>query len=178
MSSEDSEVVVVVRRNGKIRWYRSDRDLWILDVNKWRDEFIENGYDVPEFKDSYRFGIRVVDQSTADSFLEKMSSFEVSRDSLSLELANRFVTAGSWWDVQDLFPIMFVNFDSNSVGGFYPEGAPMERYLPDGWKGEFIDFANEYPEDVFPKDQKFWVKGDSDLLALLNERGQSADVNL
>lgn len=172
MSDSDIEnVVIVIRYQGKIRWFRSDRDLWVLDVNKWRDEFISQGYEVPEFKSDYRFGIHSVNQGTAERFLEHMSEFEVQRDDLSLELAKRYTTAKSWWDVKDLFPIMFVNFDDSKVGGFYPDGAPMERYIPDGWSGEFIDFSNEYPEDIFPTEEKFWVKGDSDLLKLLNERG-------
>ena len=116
--------------------------------------------------------MRVVDQNDAAKFLDKMSRYEVPRDALSLDLARRFSSAGSWWDVQDLFPIAFVDFDRKKVGGFYPDGVPMERYIPDGWVGEFIDFANEYPESLFPKAEKFWVKGDSDLLALLNQRGQ------
>ncbi|ODB95154.1 group-specific protein [Candidatus Thiodiazotropha endoloripes] len=168
------EVVVVVRYQGKIRWFRSDRDLWVLDVNKWRDEFINHGYDVPEFKDSYRFGIHCVDQETASRFLENMSAYELHKDDLSLELAKRYTSARSWWDVQDLFPIMFVDFDERKVGAFYPDGVPMERYIPDGWAGEFIDFANEYAEDIFPTEDKFWIKGDSDLLKLLNERGASS----
>ena len=47
-------------------------------------------------------------------------------------------------DVKELFPIMFVNFDERKVGAFYYDGIRMERYIPDGYKGEFIDFANEY----------------------------------
>jgi hypothetical protein len=90
---------------------------------------------------------------------------------LSLELAKRYSSAQSWWDVQDLFPIMFVDFDQCKVAAFYADGTPMERYVPDGWEGRFIDFANDYPEDIFPTSSKFWVKGDSDLLALLNQRG-------
>ncbi len=171
MSMDNENVVIVVRYNKKIRWFRSDRDLWVLDVNKWRNEFIEHGYDMPDFNETYRFGIRVVDQETALQFLDQMSIFEISKDELSFELAKRFVSAHSWWDVQDLFPIMFVDFDGKKVGAFYPEGTPMERYIPDGWVGEFIDFANEYSEDEFPVAEKFWVKGGSDLLQLLNERG-------
>jgi len=172
MSDTDVQpIVVAVRYNGIIRWFRSDRDLWVLDVNKWRDEFIKHGHAVPEFKDSYRFGIHTVNQETAQQFLDCMSEFELNKDELSMELAKRYTTARSWWDVSDLFPIMFVNFDDCKVGAFYPEGTPMERYIPDGWTGEFIDFANEYTEDVFPVDDKFWVKGNSDLLKLLNERG-------
>ncbi len=165
------QVVVVVRYQQNIRWYRSDRDFWVLDVNKWRDEFVSHGYEVPEFQDTYRFGIHSVNQETAESFLDCMSEFELHKDELSLELAKRYTTAKSWWDVGDLFPIMFVNFDDCKVGAFYSEGTPMERYIPDNWTGEFVDFANEYTDDVFPAEEKFWIKGDSDLLQLLNKRG-------
>jgi len=81
------------------------------------------------------------------------------------------LSARSWWDVKDLFPIMFVNFENCKVGAFYPDGVSMERYLPDGWKGEFVDFANEYPDDIFPVEEKFWIKKGCDILALLNKRG-------
>lgn len=165
------KVVVVVRYKGEIIWYRSDRDLWVMDINKWRDEFIEHGHEVPEFQKTYRFGIHSINQETAEQFLDCVSDYKVDRDDLSVEFAQRFTTASSWWDVSDLFPIMFINFDDCKVGGFYPDGTPMERYLPEGWIGEFIDFANEYSEDVFPASEKFWVKGDSDLLKILNERG-------
>jgi hypothetical protein len=102
-----------------------------------------------------------------------MSPFEISKDELSLELAKRYGSAKSWWDVGDLFPIMFVDFDNAKVAAFYANGTPMERYIPDNWDGEFIDFANEYPESIFPNKEKFWIKGDSDLLKILNERGAS-----
>lgn len=163
--------VVMVRFCGKIRWFRSDRDLWVLDIDKWRNEFINHGYDVPDFDESYRFGIRSVNQDNARIFLERMSEFEVDRDELSFELAGRFVGAKSWWDVKDLFPIMFVDFDGRRVAAFYSEGTPMERYIPDGWVGEFVDFANEYDETMLPEGEKFWVRAGSDLLRLLNERG-------
>jgi hypothetical protein len=171
MAESDVEiVVVVVRFEGRIRWFRSDRDLWVLDVEKWRNEFIALGHEVPDFNGSFRFGLRVVNETNAREFLDHMAKFEVRKDDLSIELARRFRTASSWWDVKDLFPVVFVNFDNRSVAAFYSEGTPMERYVPDGWKGEFIDFANECSEDVFPSQERFWIKGGSDLLKLLNER--------
>lgn len=163
--------MVAVRIDGRIRWFRGSRDDWVLDLNKWREDFISAGHEVPEFTDDYRFGIHCVTKQNASQFLEHLADTEVHRDDLSRELATRYPTASSWWDVSDLFPIMFVDFDNAMAAAFYPDGTPMERYVPDGWIGEFIDFANEYPEKLFPKAEKFWVKGDSDLLQLLNERG-------
>lgn len=176
MSVEESVeplVVVTVRHRGSIRWFRSERELWVLDLHKWRNEFVEAGYEVPNFADDYRFGMHQVDETNADRFLQHISADEIARDDLSVELARRYPTARSWWDVGDLFPIMFADFDNKTAAGFYHEGIPMERYAPDGWRAEFIDFANDYPEDIFPRAEKFWVKGNSDLLELLNERGRS-----
>jgi hypothetical protein len=172
MTSSDVEtVVVVVRHVDQIRWFRCSRDWWVMDVNKWRNEFIQSGYDVPEFNDTYRFGFKVVNEDNATEFFARLKWYEVAPEALALELAMRYKTARSWWDVSDLFPIMFVDFDMREVGAFYSEGVAMERYVPDGWIGRFIDFATEYPEEVFPASSKFWVKEGVDLLALLNKRG-------
>ena len=46
----------------------------------------------------------------------------------------------------------------------------MERHVPNNWRGEFIDFANEYSEEKLPSSDKFWVQDGQDLLALLNKR--------
>lgn len=173
MRDETEEwVVAVARCNGRIHWYRSEVDLWVLDAEKWRSEFIAAGYDVPEFNDNFRFGIRTVDAETAPKFLEGMKRFELPKDQLSYELSRRYSTAESWWDVKDLFPVIFVDFDNQSVGAFYANGLRLEKYVPDGWTGELVDFAITYPESMFPASEKFWIKQGSDLLQLLNERGK------
>jgi hypothetical protein len=164
-------VVVAIRLDSEIKWFRGDRDFWVLDQEKWRDEFIRAGHEVPEFQDGDRFGIRIVNHDTKQKFICSIAEFEIDKNELSIDLARRFSTARSWWDVEDLFPILFIDFDNSHVGAFYYEGTPMERYIPDGWTSEFIDFANKYPEEIFPIEDKFWIKGGSDLLQLLNERG-------
>ena len=103
-----------------------------------------------------------------------MSRYEISKEILSLALALEYPSAKSWWDVQHLFPIMFVDFDECTVGAFYYDGICMERYVPNNWCGEFIDFANEYSEEKFPSSDKFWVQDGQDLLALLNKRGANS----
>lgn len=174
MNTRVEIVVVVVRHENRIRYFRSDRDFWVLDVEKWRQELIAYGYEVPEFNDAYRFGMRVVNHENASQFLEHMSMFELARDRLSFELAVRYTTAHSWWYVADLFPIMFVDFDAKRVAAFYLDGPKMERYIPDGWTGAFVDFANEYDESVFPAEEKFWVKEGSDLLAMVTARSSKS----
>lgn len=168
---DEEDVVVAVRRQGDIRWFRSPRDLWVMDVNKWRDEFIAHGYDVPPFNEQFRFGILCINEASAQRFLDRMAPHEVQAHDLKQELAQRFASARSWWDVADLFPIMFVDFDHREVAAFYAEGTAMERYLPDGWTGRFIDFASDYPEARLPASSKFWIQDGEDLLARLNQRG-------
>ena len=92
-------VVTVVRYKSTIHWFRSDRDFWVLDQEKWRNEFISQGHNVPDFQDSYRFGIRVVNDKNAQQFLDSMAEFEIDKDELSIELAKRFPSITSWWDV-------------------------------------------------------------------------------
>ncbi|MHC5671939.1 hypothetical protein [Nostoc sp.] len=89
-------IVTVVRSRGNIRWFRSDIDIWILDWNKWRDEFLNAGYEVPKLDVSERFGITVVNQETAERFLSAVSIFEISKNNLYTELLTSYTNAKSW----------------------------------------------------------------------------------
>jgi len=170
----DELVVVVAKYQGRISYYRCERENWVLDLNKLRDAFNSNGYySVPELDETDRFGIHTITDDNVELFLDKMSAYKIDNGNLSVLLAKRFPDAHSWWDVGEIFPIVFVDFGRKSLGAFYHEGVNMEKYIPDGWSGEFVDFANDYPEAVFPVSEKFWVKGGSDLLKILNERGAS-----
>jgi hypothetical protein len=173
MSLLDVElVVVVVKHDGVFRWFRSDRELWILDYQKWKQDFVDAGYELPASAPEERFGIPVVNEHTIDQFLAEMEQFEIERSKLEKGLKVRFPNANSWWDVGKLFPIMFVDCDKRHVAAFYPDGARMERYVPDGWTGGFDDFGNNSSEEDFPTREKFWVQDGVDLLAILNERGE------
>ena len=169
------EVVVVVKRDGVFRWYNSDRELWVLDWHKWRQDFVNAGSSPPEIEPTDRFGIPIVNEDTIDRFLAEMRVFEIPKDHLAKELAALFPDAKSWWDVGYLFPIMFVDCDRRRVAAFYYNGTPMERYVPDGWSGQFVDFATEFSEEEFPTIERFWVQNGFDMLRELNERGKAVD---
>lgn len=166
------EVIVVVKRNGQFRWFKSDRELWVLDLNKWTQDFLDAGYELPDPDPNERFGIPVVNEETVERFLAHMQQFEINKEQLAEDLTILFPDAQSWWQVGDLFPIMFVDFDRRHVCAFYPHGTPMERYIPGGWTSEFEDFATKYPEEYFPRREKFWIRDGLDMLKELNERGQ------
>ncbi len=171
---EDDLVVVLIKHRDRFRWYRGSRDLWVLDYRKWAQEFLNAGHSV-EIGANGRFGIELVDEETMDLFLSKVSHLELEKGKLAKALERRFKDARSWWDVGALFPIMFIDTDRKHVSAFYPSGIRMERYVPDGWSSDFKDFATEYPEDLFPREEKFWVQDGVDMLAVLNERGAALE---
>src|SRR6185312_4419952 len=137
----------VAKYRGDYHWYSSERETWILDWPKWYQSFRAAGYVVPEPNMADRFGIAVVNEDNCDFFLREMKPFEVKKAALAELLAQEFPNAKSWWDVSHLFPVLFVDFDGKHVRAFYNEGAPLEKYVPDGWKGEFEDFSDGLPLD-------------------------------
>lgn len=180
-SLERQYAVAVARRNGTAHWFLSGHDNLVLDWKKWRDEFVAAGYEVPDESATARerAGIVVVDQDAAEEFLAEPITHPLNIDFLRGALLERFSSAKSWWDVDFLFPIAFIDFDGKRFFGFYHNGPRLERYVPDGWTGEFVDFANTLPDEVFPVADKFWIVDGRDLLHELNERGrapQSGDV--
>jgi hypothetical protein len=172
-------VVAVARHKGVIYWLLSDHDHLVLDWKKWRDEFVAAGHQVPDQNATAveRSGIVIVDQNKAEEFLSVPVTHRLSFQFLRDALLERFPSAQSWWDVGFLFPIAFVDFDNKRFAGFYNTGPRLERYVPDGWVGEFVDFANTYPEEIFPAADKFWIVDGKDLLHELNERGRVLEAS-
>lgn len=172
-------VVAVARHKGAIHWLLLEQENLILDLAKQREEFVAAGYEVPSLDEiaKQRAGIALVDESTADKFLCTPETRELSLDFLRQALLQRFESAQSWWDVGFLFPIAFIDFDNKRFAAFYQNGPRLERYVPDGWGGEFVDFANTYPEEVFPMAAKFWIVDGKDLLRELNDRGRALDAS-
>ena len=171
--------VVVVRHMGAIHWLLLNHDNLMLDLKKRRDEFVTAGYQYPDLNTvaGQRSGIVIFDQNTAEDFLGAPGAHKLSLQFLRQALLERFPSAQSWWDVGFLFPIAFIDFDKKRVAGFYQNGPRLERYVPDGWVGEFVDFANTLPEEVFPIADKFWIVDGRDFLKELNERGRSLEAS-
>ena len=172
-------VVAVARHQGAIYWLLLEGENLILDWKKRRDEFIAASCPYPDLDmvASQRAGIVVLDQNTAEEFLTVAENHKFGIEFLRQALLERFLSAQSWWDVGFLFPIAFIDFDNKRFAGFYHTGPRLERYVPDGWVGEFVDFANTYSEDIFPAVDKFWIVDGRDLLYELNERGRVAEAS-
>ena len=171
-------VAAVARHNGVIHWLLSDHDNLVLDWKKWREDFIAAGYQVrgeSVVASEARGGMVVVGQNEAERFLAVPVTHRLDIKFLRDALLERFSSVQSWWDVGFLFPIAFIDFDSKRLAGFYHEGPRLERYVPDGWVGESVDFATTYSESLFPEKEKFWMVDGRDLLFELNERGRNLE---
>jgi hypothetical protein len=169
MSNEEIEVggdleVGVIKAAGCIRWFRMDRTGWVLNWQKWE-------VDLGVREEGERDADSVDGGTVVEQFLRDASGFEIAGEWLRAELIRRMPGAKSFWDVVDLFPIAFVDVDRRHYGAFYLAGIKLEHYIPGGWTGEFVDFANDYDGSIFPASDKFWICDGIDLLATLNERG-------
>ena len=171
-------VVAVARYKGVVHWLLSEPENLILDWKKRRDEFVAAGHQYPDLEmiAAQRAGVVLLDENTADKFLNASNARKLPLDFLRKARRERVASAQSWWDVGFLFPIALIDFDNRRLAGFYQSGARLERYVPDGWVGEFADFANTYPEEVFPAADKFWIVDGKDLLHELNERGRAIEA--
>ena len=165
----DDNVVVAIKNDNIITWYQADREVWVLDRQKWHRDFVDNGIACPEDSADDRFGILIVNDGTKEKFLESILPFKVDNKKLN-EFKEKIQDSSSWWDSHELFPMAFIDFDSKKVSAYYPYPGkiPVERYIPDGWTGEFVDFMRKFDESILPKKEKYWVIDDIDYLEKLS----------
>lgn len=64
-----------------------------------------------------------------------------------------------WWDIYDLMPDLFIDFDSYRLYSEYVENMHYEKYVPKGWLGELVDFCDN---SLLQKCEMFWVKNGVD----------------
>lgn len=149
-----------MKRKGIWRWYQSIRDYWVLDLVKWKNSFIDSGYRVDPDDYSYRFDIPIVDETTANTFLEKMRLYRLNRETLARELETVIRDGVTWWDVAELFPVLMVDFDDRRVASI-AETPCFDLYVPDGWVGTCDNFVAD-----MPLEERYWVRGNQDLMDL------------
>jgi hypothetical protein len=57
-----------------------------------------------------------------------------------------------WDEMAELFPSLFIDFDSKILLSLFPELLAFEKYIPKGWIGEFKNFY-----DLIPESEKYWI---------------------
>lgn len=121
---QDDQIVALVRHRGRIRYFVSYSDLWVLDWRSWCAMFVEAGFGEQDTSFDGRFGIGVVDTENAVEFLERMATYEVQPDVLE-----------SLKDVDGnrVHPTLWVDFDTESVVVDGVESPPVGEFVPSGW---------------------------------------------
>ncbi len=154
----DENVLAVVCYRGEWNYYAAELDVWVMDWEAWRREFVEAGYFVPQASAAERGGVLVLNEHSVERALDALRGNMVSEQSLRGALRARAPIV-SWEQVMDLFPVVFLDFDRRRLFSVYAEALQLERYVPDGWVGVLGEFY-----DVVPVGHRYWIDGDRDYL--------------
>jgi hypothetical protein len=141
-------IIVLVKYKKSFRWFVADKEIWFLDLKKLVSSYLEKGYEIPNPDDfSDRFNIAVVNEDTAEDFLQKLSDFEVRTEEL-----RKMLEQGTYSHITDMLPSLYVDFDDKELTSYYPEPASYELYVPKGWHGKYGQFI-----EVIPEDYCYWI---------------------
>ncbi|GGE23467.1 hypothetical protein GCM10011571_26970 [Marinithermofilum abyssi] len=133
-------------------WYVTEKDWWFLDKVKQKNAFIDLGYGHHDLGDgSERFGIDVLDETTAKEFLQYIEEYRVESKELS-KMILKLKNVNHWDDISDYCPSLLVDFDHQQLYSLFPEPASFENYVPEGWLGVYKNFL-----DKVPREQRYWI---------------------
>ncbi|NQX71678.1 hypothetical protein HQN90_36940 [Paenibacillus alba] len=138
-------LIVGVAFHNNWSWYITEREYWFLNI---------------EMED--RFGIEVLDESTADSFLYNIESFKIPTTELTEILSELMDTFQNYDEVLEFLPTIHVNFDNRELYSLFPELISFENYVPNHWKGEYKDFY-----ELVPFAERYWIVDNENLFEKL-----------
>lgn len=141
------DIIVLVKNDEKYSWFLSDKTFWVLDYVKWGSIFINSSEINVEPR---RKGFIILDKENWPEFEKESADLKVTRNQLS-ELILQNLPITSWDEKGELFPSLFIDFDSKTLFSLFPELLAFEKYIPDGWTGEFENFY-----ELIPEFEKYW----------------------
>lgn len=147
-------ILVAVIFRDKWSWYITEKEYWFLDLVKLEQAYLAKGYQLPDQGNyAYRYHIGILDEHTAERFLDEIRDFQVSTVELR-ELLLHTVEMES--DVEsplaDYLPVLLVHFDEKYLISAFPEPASFEYYVPAGWVGTYESFL-----DRVPSVERYWI---------------------
>lgn len=141
-----TELIVGIINEGTFNWYILRSDICILDLNVLEDAYKKKGYNFTIYE-SYRFGIRVVDEKTKDMFLDKIKQFIISTDELKKMMTDEKDSNA----LLGYNPSILIDFDKRILLSYYPESESYEEYVPKDWKERY-----QYFQDIIPSKFRYW----------------------
>lgn len=145
-----ANLVVAIKNSGRIEWYVLDKEMCYLDYEKWEQAIIDAGYAV--YSDpSERFGVRIVNEASKETFLEGIKPFRIDTDALR----KMFQAETDKDEKLSYNASVMIDFDDRKFFSQYVEPEPFELYVPDGWEGIYQDF-----DSLIPQNQRYWLDSD------------------
>jgi hypothetical protein len=147
-------IIVAVIYNHTWSWYVTEKEYWYLDLTRLEQAYLDKGYALPNAGDySERFDIALLNEHSAEKFLQKISECRVSVVELSELLLKRDDHDLDQPDsITEFTPSLFVDFDEKLFISYFPEPASFEEYVPEDWVGKYESFL-----DKVPPQEKYWV---------------------
>lgn len=141
------ELVVAIKQKEHIEWYILNKDLCYLDYTKLETAFRKKGYEVT-VDDTPRYGIKIVNELTQESFLYNIKGNRITTDELKKMLMNE----PNYNDKLAYNPSILIDFDNRVLMSHYAEPESFEHFVPNGWQGKYQSF-----EECIPKNLRYWL---------------------
>ena len=145
------DIVVLIKYNQVYQYYVTDKEFWILDLNKLRSVFEIKGYKM-ELVEDERTGFEVLTKETYGIYKDRITKYEVSNEELKKYYQLFQQTKQPCDDVREILPVFYIDFDKEIFYSFYTEPGSYEEYIPKGWQGMLIDNC----EEVIPSNMVYW----------------------
>ncbi|HIC8929199.1 TPA: hypothetical protein ACW7ZA_003221, partial [Enterobacter asburiae] len=112
----------------------------------------------------------VVNEKNAQIFIGNLikDGYLYDKDDIAEAFYNRLSEKTTWWDIYDLMPDLFIDFESKRLYSEYVESMHYYKYVPDGWFGELVDFCSD---GSLPQDEMFWIKNETDYRSVVIAKG-------
>lgn len=141
-----TELIVGIKNDGAFNWYILHNDICILDLNILEKAYRDKGFNFT-INESYRFGIRVVEENTKELFLKNISRFVVAPEDLTKMMFHEKQPS----QLLAYNPSLYIDFDQKLLLSYYPESESFEKYVPKGWIGKYQFF-----QDIIPVKYRYW----------------------
>ncbi|PJD87344.1 hypothetical protein [Enterobacter hormaechei] len=169
--NKDDELLVIVKYEGRFYWFVAFKEMRVLDRVKWVEDFVKSGVEINlQNTHKERYDIPVVNEENAQIFIDGLinDGYSYDRDDIAEEFYKRLSQKTIWWDIYELMPDLFIDFDNKKLYSEYVESMHYQEYVPDGWQGELVDFCSN---GSLPQDEMFWIKNETDHRSVLIAKG-------
>ena len=154
---KEQDLIALVLCRKKAYWFLTFKEMWVLNRKKWINEFISNGVKGVNPEDhEERYNLALVNEDNAEYFISKLikDNYVLDKNDLSTEFYKRLESASDWWDIYDLMPDIYIDFDNKKMYSNHIEAIQLVNYLPVNWVAERKDFCQG---EILPESEKFWI---------------------